>query len=463
MKKEIKNMTAFINRTTSGYGVQVYQDHNDPQQFFYVPLRADVVLGDTLHDFKVDYWGVGPAYMVGGGTNITSRFGGILAGRANVDISPYQRRKITAQIENEFGVQSPRLAPLRLRSVKVNPVFADNTLEIGANGDSDWPNSFQFGSDFQYLIGTGNSLFANYVAAQGEGSEPIANPAFGVNIDGKAEFRGEPWKCTVTCDLSSVWSEIRKKISGSARFGWFKIGSASYSQIIKELERKKVIRIEFDSGSLDLEKYGAQIFEMGKAVAEAINTGQGGDFFKFQPNPDEGKLFGIRPTGFLSSLSPWSVSINASYSSESFTQRISFEERLSYVGNFEASVPSAMPLAVICNNATKQHYNDLGSAEPCITPEKVEILQGRLASAVRMRNEKLDEIMNLLKSGQITVDVYNLLKAEIDSRVYEDLSPNSAELITGNPLSAALPGAHYATGVWGSAYRDHIGNVLDGD
>ena len=57
---------------------------------------------------------------------------------------------------------------------------------------------------------------------------------------------------------------------------------------------------------MDLEKYGAQIFEMGKAVAEAINAGQGGDFFKFQPNPDQvdgareadavPRLFGFSPS-----------------------------------------------------------------------------------------------------------------------------------------------------------------------
>ena len=224
-------MTAFISATTSGYGVQVYQDHSDTQQFYYVPLRADVVLGDTLHDFKVDYWGIGEKYMVGDGTKITSRFGAIMAGRANIDISLYQRTKITQKIEKEFNVKSPRLAPLRLRSAIVKPVFAENTLNIGDGGDTDWPTAFQFGTDFSYLVGTGNSLFANLVASQGEGGDTIANPQFAVNIEGKAEFRGEPWKATIKCDLSSFWKEVRTSISASASYGWFKLGSVSYTHL----------------------------------------------------------------------------------------------------------------------------------------------------------------------------------------------------------------------------------------
>ncbi len=416
-------MTAFISATTAGYGVQVYQDHNDKQQFYYVPLKAEAVLGSTLQDFKVDYWGIGPAYYVGSGSNVRSVFGAILSGTASIDISSHQRKKITEQVEREFTIKNPRLAPLRLRSVKINPVFADKTLEIGANGDKVWPKDMQFGSNFNYLVGTGNSLFANYVAAQGEGVDPIVNPGFAVNVDAKAEFRGEPWKAEIICELSSFWREIRTHIKGSARFGWFKIGSAEYNRIIKELERKKIITINFESGSLDLEKYGSQIFEMGKAVAEAINAGQGGDFFKFQPNPDQAvTALGNPGKKRILSLSPWSVSINASYSEQSFTQKITFKETISYVGNFEASVPSSMPLALICNYGTKQYFNDLASSEPCVTPDKVTILMKRLAAALDWRNKKLDEIYDALLNGKISPEVYNILKSDIESRTPEELT-----------------------------------------
>jgi hypothetical protein len=413
-----EDMTAFINATTAAYGVQVYQDHAQKDQFFYVPLQADLDLGTTLEDFKVDYWGINAPFYSGGGGEIRSLFGAILAGRANIDISAYQRRKIVEQIQNDFSVDTPKLAPLRLRRVEVQPVFASNTLGFGENSDTVWPTDFQFGSSFNYLLGTGNALFASYVAAQGDGVDPITNPGFGVNIAGKAEFRGEPWKCHIKVDLSSFWKEVRIRVAGSARFGWFKVGSAEFNKVVKELERDKIIQINFESGSLDLEKYGAQIFEMGKAVAEAINAGQGGDFFKFQPNPDQ--VEGAREADAmprLFGLSPWSVSINASYSEQSFTQNITYEQTLSYEGNFEASVPSSMTLAVICNNATKQYFNELGSSEPCVTPQKVSNLQTRLETAVRVRNRELKKIRDLLSANQITVEVYNVLKADIEKNV----------------------------------------------
>lgn len=451
-------MTAHISKSTTGYGVQVYQDHSDDQQFWYVPLQVAAELEKTLIDFKVDYWGIGPAYMVSDGKNIRSAFGAVLSGTANIDISDHQRRRIGVQIEREFNVKNPRLAPLRLRSMQVKPVFADKTLQVGTSGDVQFPNNVQFATNFSYLIGTGNSLFANYVAAQGGGVAPITNPGFGVNIDAKAEFRGEPWVCTIKCDLSSVWSEIRKSISGSARYGWFKIGSASYNSIITRLEREKIIDIKFDSGSLDLEKYGAQIFEMGKKVAEAINAGQGGDFFQFEPNPDQGgAYFRGLPKKMLFG-GPWSVSINASYSERSFTQKIKFQETLTYNGNFEASVPSSMPLAVVCNNATRDFFNDLASEVPCATPDKVSELQERLRKAVNSRDRKLNRIMEALLDGRITPEVYNILKADIESRIDEDLAVNNPVMLHDNIIRQSLQGTHYVSGFLGTSYYEEIGD-----
>jgi hypothetical protein len=433
-------MTAFINATTSGYGVQVYQDHDQKDQFFYVPLRAELVLGDTLKSFSVDYWGIGDEYLVGSGNKIYSAFGAILAGNASIDITSYQRKKITEQIVREFKVENPKLAPLRLRGVEISPVFADNTLDTANGGDKEFPNDLQFGSSFNYLVGTGNSLFANFVAAQGQGDDVIANPSFGINVSAKAEFRGEPWKAKVKVDLSSFWKEVRRRVAGSARFGWFKIGSAEYNKIVKELERDKVIEIAFDSGSLDLEKFGAQIFEMGKALAEAVNSGQGGDFFKLQPNRDQqDRILGIKPFGFLSSLSPWSVSINANYSEQSFTERIKFEETISYEGNFEASVPSSMVLAVVCNNSTKQYFNDLSAAEPCITSDKLQTLQNRLKKAVQKRDAEIAKLRQLLIDGKITPEVYNLLKAEIDGNSSEDLVSSDMVLLGSADIAKRGP------------------------
>jgi hypothetical protein len=374
-------MTAYISAVTSGDGVIAYQDHADATQFYYVPQRVETILGGSLSAFKVDYWGMAEPYLVqDSDQTIRSMFGAIMSGSALFDIADSQREKLTARIKGEFNVDNPKLAPLRLKNPKLKPVWAEKTLSLGEKPDVEFPPDFQFGSQFNYLFGTGNSLFANLVASQNTGDEVIVNSHFGLNVVATAEFRGEPWSVTVDAELKSVWSEIRKHFSTSVSYGWFTIGQAEFNEIITKLERSANFKTVFDEGSLDTQKFGSQIFEMGKRMAEKI-------------------------IGF----SPWSVSINASHSERSFTQTFKYHDVLEYRGNFEAAIPASMTLAVACNEATKGYFNELNSAEPCVTKQKVENLQKRIRAEVEAKNAKLNELWRALLDQKINMETYERL------------------------------------------------------
>lgn len=411
-------MTAFISASASGHGVQVYQDHSDKSQFYYVPLRVDTELGGALTSFKVDYWGIGRSYLAAesGSGKIRSMFGAILSGTASFDVSDQQRKKITDLVKKQFKVSNPRLSPLRLKSAKVSPVWAETTLTLGAKSDVIFPTDFQFGSQFNFLFGTGNSLFANFVGSGNAGSGKIQNPSFGLNVVAMAEFRGEPWKVTVEADLKSVWKEIRTKVSASGRFGWFNLGSADFNNIVTELTRTAVIKTVFEQGSLDTASFGNQIFEMGRRIAEKINGIGGGDFFKFEPNPEPG----AGAFNALGLLSGWSVSINLSKQEQSFTQTFSYRETLEFQGNFEAAIPAGMTLAVSCAGESKRLFNELGDAEPCITSSKVNNLQQRLEAEKRVKEKKKKEVYDALLAGKIDLATFERLNKFIDEETFTE-------------------------------------------
>lgn len=434
-------MTAFISKGVYKAGVQAYQDHADPQQFYWVPASIEAT-SETIKDFKVDYWGISKRHLVSNGSKIWSSLGAILSGRANARITPLQENRIKREIEKVFGIRNPILQPLRVRSAVVKPVFADNTLHVSTDGDVIFPTAFQFGSDFNYLIATGNSLFAEVVASQPSGGVSITNPSFGVNIDAKCEFRGEPWKVSIEAELSSFWHEVRKSISVSGHYGWFKLGKAEYNSLMIDLERQKIIKIHFSSGSLDLAKFGEQIFEMGKQIAEAVNQngGQFSDFFKLEPNPEpsaplEAELFG----------GGWGISVNLSYSERSFTQTFPFKTTLDYEGNFEASVPVAMPLALACSGGNEKFFNDLDDVRPCVTRDKTTALQDRLTVAKTKQDALKQQIWNSLLNGSISPERYNLLKQEIEANVDEVSVAIKPKFLNGEFAGRLTDGVHHFT------------------
>lgn len=399
-------MVAIFSKATTAEGVVAHMDSEDPNQFLYYPQNVPLALGDNLKEFKVTYWGIGPKFFVKIGNRVDSSVGAVLAGRAAIDITSFQKQQITAQIRKVFGVQNPKLKPMFLSDVSVKPVIATNTLELGSGADINFPKTVQLGTAFSYLLGTAkNSLFAQFVATQQSGTRLQPNPSFGINIVGEAEFVSDPWKVTVEADLSQVWTYVRRRVSAGVSLGWFRISLGEYTKIIQDLQRDQVIKITYEEGSSETEKYGRQIFEMGKQIFDAVNqqvNAQTG-FFKFEPNRVP-ELSSGGGSGW-----GWSFSVNLAYSAQAIksTQSMHYKNTISYKGRFKKPIPAAMTLAVNCNSASGQLFQDLGNvSEPCITQAKIDEFNKRLGEEYERKQRLLERLEERFVLGEITEEQY---------------------------------------------------------
>lgn len=411
-------MVPKLSISTSGAGVVVYQDDIDKTQFHYFPKGAKLNLGENLLEFSVKYWGIGSEFLIQDENGIIrSSTGAILSGRASIDLSQWQRINIIEIISRDFNIKNPKLTPLILTDVKVQPVFAENTLNFGENSDKIFPETVQLASSFNYLLATGNNQFGLFVGTMIEGTNITPNSDFAINVYGKAEFIGDPWTVTIKADLSRVWSYTRRQFGASVGYKWFKIDSVKYSRIVQDLVSKQIVTLNFKEGSFDNEQYGRQIFDMGRQIFEAINTQIGSQigFFRFEPNPQpEGKLHSPRSIPFV-------PHINLSYGEQSIksSQKTQFDLTISYTGRVKISEGTSITLAVKCNEATKQYFQDLGDPErPCIDAQKVEEMNRRLAAEKAEKDlmlkelndklsEKQDDLLNRLLNGEITEEQYN--------------------------------------------------------
>jgi len=395
---------AKLTSSTSISGVQVHRDDADPTQFHYYPQNVPCKLGESLSEFKVTYWGIGPQYIAKIGDQFYDAFGAILAGKASIDITEEQRTAIIQKIRETFGVEEPKLSPITLTEVNVKPVFAGITLGTD-KGDIIFPEQFSFGNSFNFLVGSPqNSLFAHLVASK-SGSGDSVDPSFGINIEAQAEFVGDPWKVTIEADLKQVWNYVRKRFGGGGiRIGWIRIKKAEYEKVMVDMEREAVIKLNFEEGSLNVEEHGREIFEMGKDLFSSFNTD--GDFFKFEPLPN--------PSEPDESVFGWGVSLNAGYVDIEIDQSISFKRTIEYTGRLKRPIPSSLSLAVDCNDQTKEHFEDLGNAkEPCITQAKMNELQNRFSTEMEKINDLKDKLMDRLISGEIDPDKYREIYAII--------------------------------------------------
>lgn len=397
-------MVAILSRGVTVPGVQAFQDSDRTTQFVYYPTTVTCIAGETLQDFKVTYWGVGKPFFMQKNNRIDSVVGAVLAGRATIDISSEQRKMLIEQIRKTYGVRNPALIPLPLQNVRVQPVIANNTLSIDKDADIKFPETIQLGTAFNYQIGTGNSLFAQFVATQGQGDKFIPNPAFGINIVGEAEFLGDPWTVEVEANLSQVWSDVRQRVSLGISLGWFKFKLGDYEKIIQDLQRDKIIKLRLVEGSLDNEKYGRYFLEMGKEIFTAINQQANSEvgFFKFEPSRD-------MTLSASSTLWTWDVSVNLAYGEQSlkFSQSLNYKNIINYSGRLRCLVPASMTLAVTCNEKSKNLFQDLGNVtEPCITPAKADEFQKRLMAEVTKKQPLLDRIYNSYILGSISQEQY---------------------------------------------------------
>ncbi|XOV81271.1 MAG: hypothetical protein ACFHVJ_10045 [Aestuariibacter sp.] len=410
-----------INKTLQTSGLIVYQDHSDENQFFYIPANVPVILGSTLEDFKTTYWGIArPFHDESSGKSL---FGATVTGRAQICASESQLNRATNAIKNAFNVERPRISPIRMQGdVQVRPVWAASTLAMGSTSDVVFPNQVAFCQSFQFAFGTGNSLFANYVATEAIGSrQQISNPDFGVNIVGKAQFETDPWKAKCSADLSQVWSYIRRQHSASARVGWFKLGSADYLKIVQDLQRDAKISCTFSEGDWDLKQFGYQVFNMVKDALTELNThvAAGEGFFRFEPLPNpetvsaEGASVGWG----------WGLSVNSAYSENHFSQSITWEKEIEYRGRILQDVPTSMTLAVRCNRATENYFAELTDPRnPCISPRKAESFLDRRDREMGYQNQARQIVQERYDSGQYSRNDFERIIDELSNKsLQEDL------------------------------------------
>lgn len=423
-----------FSRGTAIDGVIAYQDDSDLTQFWYIPTSVPLVVGKSLPDFGVKYWGVSRAFRVKQNDGFyKSIVGATLQGRANIDITPELRARLVNEIKKVYGIANPKLLPVPLKNVKVTPVMAKGTLKLtDATSDVVFQEPIAFGMDFNFVVGSGdNRLFTEYVATQGQNNgKVIADPSFAVNAVGLAEFEGDPWINHCSADLNEVWNKTRTTVSVSVGWGWFRLGSAQYNNITQELIKSHVINCDWKEGSLDTEKYGRQILELGKQVFEALNAkaASGDGFFKFAPNPEPAEINSGQSSGWW----PWTVSINGGYSAAHSVQNAHWESNISYTGRFYWPVPVSMVLAVKCNSATEALFTELGNSVPCITQEKADALNARIDAEAAAKNKRLAKALDKYLNGEITQEQYERILAALGSiTITEDLfSPSPSELKT---------------------------------
>jgi hypothetical protein len=438
-----------FSRGTAIPGVIAYQDSDEPTQFWYLPTSIPVVLGGSLQSFGVKYWGVAQPFRVKQADGFQkSIVGATLSGVAKMDISQNQRDQLVAELRKAYGIENPRLLPLPIKDVKVQPVMATNSLGISSSGgDVVFPSVVSIPSPFAYTVGSGdNRLFAQYVSTQGQNSGGLTeDPSFAVNVVGVAEFVGDPWEQTCSADLAQVWNKVRSKASVSVGWGWFRLGSAEYSSIVQDLTRTGVIDCKWKEGSLDTEKYGRQLFELAKEVFQALNSraAAGEGFFKFEPNPEPQEISSGSEGGWW----PWRVSVNAGYSSAHFTQAIHWEQKISYTGRFWWSVPVSMVLAVRCNSTTASMFLELGNSEACITQAKADALNARVEREAKAKAVRLTKLIDDLSSGKITSEQFE--------RVYAILGRIS--------ITEDLAETHLAAGIMSPAAVTTVHNLSNAD
>ncbi len=365
-------MGAVLNRSVAKDGVLAYQDNAAAEKFHYLPCRIDAIPRETLREFDVTYYGINPKpyYVSFGGTLQESCVGGGVSGRAVPDITTVQREAILEEINKQFKIPEANLTPLEVANVKVQPVFAQTIASMGEGSGSAFPSTLKFGSTFNYNISSGNSLFAEMAGSYVEGSEAKETPTIGVNISGEAELYGDPWKAKISCDLSQVWEYTRTQVSAGISLGWINLGPQS-DKISQSLVREGIVKIEYIEGSGGTE-FGRQLLESTKVLFEKINAqaASGEGFFKFEPNPAPQEP-PKKDESWGAKLLPWTASLNVGYGSNTFSQKISFNEEVSFTGKVLIPVFSSMNLALPCGPDTEQYFNDIQEKKiGCISKKK---------------------------------------------------------------------------------------------
>ncbi|MDX3806019.1 hypothetical protein ACXIUS_09200 [Bosea thiooxidans] len=378
-----------IETSTRANGVVAFQDESDAKQFHIYPERIPLVLGLTLSDPSVKYWGIGapfrqkdPEYGL-----YVPIVGATISGLATITITPDQEAAIRAAIKRDFSVDEPKLANLDGKTKSIEPVYAATSLGIKGNGDSVFPQIFRFGSSFNFVVGSPDShTFASYVA-QRIRDQPAITPdsSFGVNLVATSQFRGAPWSTTCKAELQKVWKEVRQRYGGSGGYGWLGI-TLDYQSIQQDLFRSKLIDCDLKEGDLEAKEKGNQLFQIAKDALTSINDPDN-EFFRFQPNPQAAANGGP-------AQGPWLVSLNLAYSSASLNDKIEWKQTFTFNPTVERDMPVSLTLAVKCDVNTEQYFKELEVSEPCITAKKAKFIREWTSRENELKQAKLIEVMS---------------------------------------------------------------------
>jgi hypothetical protein len=169
------------------------------------------------------------------------------------------------------------------------------------------------------------------------------------------------------------------------------------------------------------------------------SSGEG--FFKFEPNPEPNS--GGGGSG-AADWWPWSVSVNASYSSVTSIQNATVHEDYSYTGRYLSRIPASMVLAVDCNAATADRFVELlNPSEPCITAVKAQRFSDRIQAEADAKGAIITRLRERYEAGEISFDEFVKEKAYFETDSSEDLALMTVtdkagkqhEVLTGSTMS----------------------------
>ena len=426
-------MAGVINRVVGASGVIAFQDRENPEKFEYFPSSVQSVLGDTMESFYCQYYGVGgkPQWVQAGNNNYLNLAGGIVQGKMRFDATKEQLEALRKEISRIYQIDEAVLVPVILSDTKAQPVFAQGASGLGGNSEYAFPTGVSVGESFNFNIDSGNSLFAQLIASRTAASDnaPVA-PTIGMNVRGKLQLYGEPFKAHLKADLKQVWEYTRDQVDVGAKIGWFNF-SSKFDQIAQDLQKNNIIEMDFVEGRADSE-FGLQLLESTKVVFEAINnqitSGEG--MFRFEPNPDPQEPNDPGKSWFAD-LAPWSVGINMSFIRNSFEQSIQFEQTVEFTGIKTIEVSSSMNLGVLCGSKTQDMFMDVTLNENgCITTQKADELERRITKEVAAKEAKIEQYERDLIEGRIDLPKYEALIAMLNNRMLTEShnqDPRSAE------------------------------------
>lgn len=442
-------MAGKLNTAIAAAGVTAYQDHIDPKKFHYMPNRVDSVLGETLKSFECKYYGIGGDAFYkrvdGASYNVS---GGTVTGQAVPDMTAEQKSVLLKEIEKVTKISDPYLAAITVDNGTIQPVFANAVAAEGEGSSSTFPSKFQFGSQFNFAVASGNSLFPQLVAVSNSAQKTDVSSFISTNFYGTTKLYGDPWTALIKADLSQVWEYVRNKGDAGVSAGWLSFGAA-WDNIAQELKKESIITMEFREGTGG-DEFGRSMLEATRKVFEAINgqitAGEG--MFKFDPNPTPQEP-PKREGNWGSSLLPYTLSVNLSFSKNSLKQGIKFSEEVSFTGIRDVPVISSMNLSGICDRNTVGMFMDVQHARNgCIDAETMAGWDKRLRAEQTAKTKKTQEYEEMFIAGKITFDQYEKLLALLATRTLTEALNAKGDRLSVEAASAALDDETFKYGLF---------------